>query len=73
MKVDDTGHGLSESQLGLLFQPFNRLGLEHSGIEGNGLGLSISRQLALAMSGDITVQSVVNQGSCFAVHLQGTA
>lgn len=73
VKVDDTGHGLSESQLGLLFQPFNRLGLEHSGIEGNGLGLSISRQLALAMSGDITVQSVVNQGSCFAVHLQGTA
>jgi len=69
--VTDTGRGLTPAQVDALFQPFNRLGAEYSGIEGHGLGLSISHALAQAMSGDITVHSVEGQGSTFALHLHG--
>jgi signal transduction histidine kinase len=72
VRVDvlDNGPGLSASQQAGLFQPFNRLGAERSGVEGNRLGLLISRQLAQAMGGDITVVSTPGQGSCFSLHLQ---
>ena len=36
-----------------LFQPYNRLGREHSGIEGTGIGLVISRRLAELMGGTL--------------------
>ena len=32
-----------------LFKPFERLGAQHSGVEGSGLGLALARQLVLAM------------------------
>ncbi len=43
ISVHDTGPGLSEEQVERLFVPFDRLGLEHSGIEGTGVGLALSR------------------------------
>jgi len=45
ISVRDTGQGMSPDQLCQLFQPFNRLGAEHSGIAGTGLGLVIAKQL----------------------------
>ena len=73
LDVVDTGPGLSVEQQADLFQPFNRLGAENTGIQGHGLGLLISRQLAQAMGGDITVASAPGQGSCFSLQLQCSA
>jgi PAS domain S-box-containing protein len=67
MAVRDTGLGMSQVQLAGLYQPFNRLGAEHSDIEGTGLGLAITRQLLEAMGGALDVTSVVGQGSTFEV------
>lgn len=67
--VGDTGRGLSPEQLQRLGEPFNRLGAERSGIEGTGIGLTISRGLLLAMGGDWQVQSEPNQGSRFIVRI----
>ena len=69
IEVEDTGHGLSASERARLFQPFNRLGRENSGISGAGLGLALSQSLAQLMGGRITVQSVKGSGSTFGVAL----
>jgi CheY-like chemotaxis protein/two-component sensor histidine kinase len=67
--VDDTGTGLSDSQLGRLFEPFNRLSAAKSGIQGTGLGLVITRKLVQAMGGKLDVWSQLGKGSRFQVHL----
>jgi CheY-like chemotaxis protein/anti-sigma regulatory factor (Ser/Thr protein kinase) len=67
--VTDTGLGLSQKQLDQLFQPFNRLGRETSGIEGTGIGLVIARRLAELMSGTLAATSVEGSGSSFALRL----
>jgi PAS domain S-box-containing protein len=67
--VVDTGVGLTPQQHGQLFQPFNRLGAERSGVEGTGLGLTITRRLVELMGGSIEVHSEPGQGSVFAVTL----
>ena len=69
IKVSDTGNGIPQEQLGRLFTPFDRLGAERSEIEGTGIGLSLSRQLAEAMGGVLGVETVVGEGSTFWVEL----
>jgi len=69
IKVADTGTGIPPQKLALLFTPFERLGAEHSSIEGTGLGLALSRGLAAAMGGTVDVESIVDQGSTFWVEL----
>ncbi|MDC6167164.1 CHASE domain-containing protein [Paucibacter sp. XJ19-41] len=69
LSVSDTGLGLSPAQLAALFQPFNRLGREHSGTEGTGIGLVICKRLAELMGGALTVSSVEGRGSRFALRL----
>jgi PAS domain S-box-containing protein len=69
IKVADTGAGIPASKLELLFQPFERLGTERTGVEGTGLGLALSRALAQAMNGTLGVDSVVDRGSTFWVEL----
>jgi PAS domain S-box-containing protein len=73
LAVGDTGPGLTAEQQARLFQPFNRLGAEQSGIEGTGLGLVIARLLMLAMGGDIEVQSAPGAGSRFILRLPRAA
>jgi len=68
--VSDTGRGLSEEELEVLFEPFSRLGMENSGIEGTGIGLYISKQLVENMGGSIQVESQPDQGSRFYVTLR---
>jgi PAS domain S-box-containing protein len=70
IEVRDEGTGLNAAQRARLFQPFERLGAEHTQVEGSGLGLVISRQLVEAMGGEITVASVPGQGSQFTVRLR---
>jgi CheY-like chemotaxis protein/two-component sensor histidine kinase len=67
--VEDTGQGLSDSEMGHLFEPFNRLGAQHSKVPGHGLGLAITRKLVEAMDGELRVQSTPGVGSIFSVHL----
>ena len=63
--VRDNGQGVQDADLERLFQPFQRLGAEHQGIEGTGIGLAITRQLLEAMGATIEVESVPGQGSAF--------
>ncbi|RTL31102.1 MAG: PAS domain-containing sensor histidine kinase [Burkholderiales bacterium] len=67
LEVADTGVGLSQSQLAHLFEPFNRLGAEHSGIEGTGIGLVIVHRLVELMGGTIGVESQAGQGTSFSL------
>ncbi len=67
--ITDSGIGLAPTQLDRLFEPFNRVGAERTGVEGHGLGLAHSRALARSMGGEITVTSQPGQGSCFMLHL----
>ncbi len=57
IRVVDTGSGMSPEQLAHLYEPFNRLGQEAGRIEGSGIGLVLSRQLALLMEGTLSVES----------------
>lgn len=67
LSISDTGGGLTPEQLSNLFEPFERLGVENSNIEGTGLGLKISKELAELMGGTITVESTVGKGSSFLI------
>ena len=67
--VSDTGPGIPADKLEQLFQPFNRLGAENGAIEGTGIGLTITRQIAELMGGTVTVESELGVGSTFVIDL----
>ena len=68
--VRDTGPGIPPDSLEQIFEPFVQLGRSlSSGHEGAGLGLAISRDLARAMGGDLTVSSSHGEGAVFTVTL----
>lgn len=68
--VADTGVGIPEERLESVFSPFTQLGRAlNSPHTGVGLGLAISRELARAMGGDVTVVSIVDTGSVFTLTL----
>jgi signal transduction histidine kinase/ActR/RegA family two-component response regulator len=63
--VSDEGLGIAREQIERLFQPFERLGREATGIEGTGVGLALSKRLAELMGCELGVESVEGQGSTF--------
>jgi two-component system, OmpR family, phosphate regulon sensor histidine kinase PhoR len=64
--VRDSGPGLSESDLGQLFERFFRTdSARASSAVGSGLGLSISRDIVRQHAGDLTVESEVGVGTTF--------
>jgi signal transduction histidine kinase len=69
--IVDTGTGIPERELERIFEPFIQVNrsLTQTSNEGVGLGLAISRHLARAMSGDITVCSTLDHGSTFSLAL----
>ena len=69
IEISDTGRGLTPEQCTHLFEPFNRLGAESTGVEGTGIGLVIVRRLAELMGGRIEVSSELGVGSRFVVWL----
>ena len=69
IRVSDTGRGIPLDRQGALFQPFNRLGAEASGIEGTGIGLKVTRDLVQMMGGRIGFESAEGQGATFWVDL----
>jgi signal transduction histidine kinase len=67
LTVADEGPGLSAEQQAVVFEKFERLG--RSGDGGSGLGLYISRRLAEAMGGTLTVKSKPGEGARFVLAL----
>ncbi|MFX1679549.1 CHASE domain-containing protein [Mitsuaria sp. CC2] len=69
LSVSDTGPGLTEGQMGQLFQPFNRLGREVGAIEGTGIGLVITQRLLALMGSRLRVASIAGEGATFSFDL----
>ncbi|MBU2649448.1 MAG: response regulator [Bacteroidetes bacterium] len=68
--IEDTGIGISEEDLGKLFQDFVRIKNSRTrDITGSGLGLSIVKQLVDSYGGNIEVSSKPDSGSCFRIAL----
>lgn len=69
IEVADTGPGLSSEEMEQAFEPFRRVERTGAGVNGAGLGLSLSRQLARLMGGALEARSAVGVGSCFTLTL----
>jgi len=67
--IADTGPGIAPEMMSRLFDPFDRLDAERTGVQGTGLGLAIARALAQAMGGDLDASSVLGVGSEFRLDL----
>lgn len=68
--ITDTGIGIAQQDLPILFQPFQQLdsGLDKK-YQGTGLGLALARKLAQLHGGDLTVTSHIGHGSRFSLSL----
>ena len=70
MEIADSGRGIKQEDVDNLFGEYIRVDTDlNNGIEGVGLGLTITKRLVSAMGGDITVQSEYGKGSTFTVTL----
>jgi PAS domain S-box-containing protein len=70
IRVIDNGIGMEESTMTRLFTPFDQADVSTTRrFGGTGLGLTIAHNLVQMMGGEIVVQSTLNQGSTFSVHL----
>jgi signal transduction histidine kinase len=68
--VADTGIGMTEDQLGKLFQAFSQAQADTGRMYGGtGLGLAITRQFCQMMGGDVVVTSAPSVGSRFTITL----
>ncbi len=72
IRISDTGVGIGVDQLGRLFEPFERLGAEHTEVEGTGLGLALSKALVEAMGGTLEIEATTERGSSFILGLVAT-
>lgn len=73
VRVRDTGAGIPENMLDSIFSPFVQVRTSRSvgDSQGTGLGLTISRDFARGMRGDLTVESSPGAGSTFELMLPG--
>jgi PAS domain S-box-containing protein len=70
LKVRDTGVGIPTEYIETIFSPFEQVNRSlASPKEGTGLGLTISRDLARGMGGNLTAESTVGEGSTFTLTL----
>jgi len=68
--VSDTGLGIPKDQKDNIFENFNRLGADASGIEGTGIGLSITKKFVELMAGHLNFESTPGKGSDFHVEFR---
>ncbi len=73
LDIADTGRGIAADVLPRLFQPFDRMGAEGSGVAGTGLGLPLSEGLVRSMGGDLAVASELDVGTRVRVTLRASA
>jgi signal transduction histidine kinase/CheY-like chemotaxis protein len=71
VSVRDTGPGMNEQELALLFRRFSQTSSADT-VNGSGLGLALSQQLAHMLGGDLVVQSVPGDGTTFTLTLPRT-
>ncbi len=71
LSVTDSGRGIEADKLTSLFQPFERLGAEFGEVEGTGVGLALSKQLAELMGATLGASSSAGLGSEFWIDLAG--
>jgi signal transduction histidine kinase len=70
VKVKDTGIGIPEAELPLIFERFYRTDKSRNRkFGGAGIGLAIVKSIVAAHDGTVTVESVKEQGSCFTVSI----
>ena len=70
VRVSDTGKGIPRDKLQAIFEPFVQVEPLRTRVSGGaGLGLAISRDIARAMGGDISVESELHDGSTFTLRL----
>lgn len=70
MQVEDTGPGIPEESISMVFEPFKQLANAHKSLrKGYGLGLSITRQLIWLMGGNIALESALGKGTTFTITL----
>ena len=69
ISVQDTGIGITPEHLAQLFQAFSRVPTPGRLVDGTGLGLYLSKKLAVFLGGDVRVQSVQGKGSTFTFQL----
>jgi len=70
IEVNDSGVGIPDEKFVHIFEPFEQVNPERIANKGVGLGLAISKRLALAMGGELTAQSTTGGGSCFRLELE---
>ena len=70
IRVKDTGKGIPQDQQDNIFQPYYQASHEKSNIQGIGMGLAIVKKIIDSVSGHITVNSAVDQGTEFRVTLR---
>jgi len=69
--VEDTGIGISRQDRKKLFNAFSQVDdALNRNYQGTGLGLVISRELVKLMNGEVTLKSVLGQGSTFSVSMR---
>ena len=68
-EVEDTGIGIPREEQSNIFAMYYQVGSRKHAV-GTGIGLAVSRQLAEAMGGSLTVDSDEGEGSCFALELE---
>ena len=74
IRIVDTGIGIAPELRDAVFEPVLQADQGHTRKQGGtGLGLTISRELARRMGGDLTLRSVLGEGSCFTLWLDASA
>ena len=71
-EVEDSGPGIASEEIEALFEPFSQTRSGRRAQEGTGLGLTISQKFVKLMGGDISVTSIVGQGSVFSFNIPVT-